>query len=448
MGISTAEAARRLGVSIRRIQALVNSGQLGAEKVSGVWLVDEESVDRRAKSVSKAGGRPVRGAGRNEARFTFMNREHEICEVVYDVRRREFTSLGEPIDGSRAPIGVSMSGRHVNLADFNRWWRGRGIPGTRVNIDRLLREAGVAVPEELLYRNLGLSLSDQYWIRPMGSGLEWRAVNFFHNGFDEMEMRTAPYVAGSSVPAHPSNTSDGNLEKTWVVRGGVRMLKKSGFRNNQEPYNEVVATSLHRRLLADDEYVNYTLEGQGLSACSLCANFISDEEEYIPAIYVQNALEAATGQVRGEYRHYLDCCDALGAAGVKESLDLMIVCDDILANTDRHFRNFGLVRNVETLECRPAPLFDSGSSLWCDLDESSLAKGVRSFASKQFYENPARQLLLVDDFSWFHASSLDGFSDEACSILEANDAIGGRLPYIRSALEWRIERMIDIAEWS
>ena len=126
----------------------------------------------------------------------------------------------------------------------------------------------------------------------------------------------------------------------------------------------------------------------------------------------------------------------------------MIVCDDLLANSDRHFRNFGIVRNVEMLECRLAPIFDSGTSLWCDVGFDALAHGERSFRSGQFYENPGRQLLLVEDFDWFDASRLDGFVDEVMGILEGNEALEAHLPFIRAALLWRIERMVDIAQWS
>ena len=444
--ISTSETARRLGVTVRRVQELVGSGQLEAEKVSGVWLVSSDSVEHRMKTVNKSGGRPRRGMGRNEQSFTLMNRTHEIADVVYGQARREFSHFGELIDGKRAPIGIAPAESSVSLPDFNRWWRGRGIPDTRDNVDQVLREAGAQVPEELLQRNLGLSLSDQYWIRPRGSGLAWGDVNFSHNDFEAVAQRTASVSARPEMRAHPANTSDGDLEKTWVVRAGKRMLLKSGRHNNQEPFNEVAATALHRRLLDDRDYVAYGLEGEGLNARSSCLNFVSDDEEYIPATYVMRALGESAG--RNEYQHYLACCESLGARGVKELLDRMIVCDDLLANFDRHFRNFGIIRNVETLECRPAPIFDSGSSLWCNINLDELEGGQRSFSSRQFYENPGRQLLLVDDYSWFNVSALDGFLDEAMAVLEQNEALEARLPFVRAALQWRLDRIIDIAEWS
>lgn len=445
--ITTDEAARRLGVSVRRVQELVRAGQLDGRKASGVWLVDETSVDRRAQSVNSKGGRPARGKGKSETAFTLMNRTHEIVRVVYSASRKEFTLVGPDVNCARAPLGLVTKRGTITLGDFNQWWRGRGIPQAREGLAGLLADAGVGVPEELIQRNLGLSLSDQYWIRPENSGLKWEDVNFFNNDFEKVSLATAGFAAdGKQAQARPDNTSDGNLEKFWACRRDARCLFKGGTRFDQEPYNEVVATALHKRVLRDGQYVAYWLEGERADALCGCKDFLTDQEEYVPAVYVERCLEQAAQ--RNSYEHYLACCESLGVAGAQAALDRMIVCDDILANCDRHFRNFGIIRNVETLECRCAPLFDSGSSLWFNVSTSELAAGEHSFSSKQFFESPAKQMMLVNDFSWLDVRALDGFADEAMEILSANEALAARLPYIRVALEWRVERMRNIAEWS
>ena len=445
--LTTKEAAERLCVSRSRVLELIRNGQLSARKLSGVWFIDEGSVDDRVRNVNKKGGRPRTGAGRNEARFTLMNRTHEVAELVYDEKKLEFTHIGNVSDPRRAPIGLADASGTIALADFNIWWRNRGIPRTRSGLARVLHEAGAHVPEELLYRNLGLSLSDQYWICPRGSGLAWEDVNFFGNDFEQVDAATAGFAGAlSTLHAHPDNTSDGNLEKKWVIRDGVRMLRKAGLRNSQEPFNEVVATALFRRLLAEGEYVRYSLDEEEPGPACLCESFLSDEEEYVPALYVMRALPQ--DNLTSDFDHYLACCEALGAEGVRGELERMIVCDDIMANTDRHFRNFGIVRNVETLECRPAPMFDTGTSLWCDVELAALERGETSFESKQFEASPARQMLLVEDMSWFDPGALEGFVDEAIEILSGDDAIANRIPYIRKALQHRVSRMISIAEWS
>ena len=66
----------------------------------------------------------------------------------------------------------------------------------------------------------------------------------------------------------------------------------------------------------------------------------------------------------------------------------MIVCDGLPANTDRHLRNFGFIRNTDTLEWRFAPLFDSGNSLRYDKDEGQVAANDRTFVSRPFEAPP------------------------------------------------------------
>lgn len=149
---------------------------------------------------------------------------------------------------------------------------------------------------------------------------------------------------------------------------------------------------------------------------------------------------------RSEYQHYVDCCHALGIEDVEAELARMIVCDDILANTDRHARNYGIVRNVETLKCRMAPIFDSGTSLWCAKSLYDLKRSDYSFEGKQFKSSPAKQLLLAGDLTWLDVSSLDGFVDEAMGILAQNERIEDRLPFIREALESRVRRIVTIRE--
>ena len=54
----------------------------------------------------------------------------------------------------------------------------------------------------------------------------------------------------------------------------------------------------------------------------------------------------------------------------------MITVDYLLVNEDRHQNNFGVIRNAETLEyLGPAPLYDSGTSLWSDKPTAMIGGG-------------------------------------------------------------------------
>ena len=51
----------------------------------------------------------------------------------------------------------------------------------------------------------------------------------------------------------------------------------------------------------------------------------------------------------------------------------MLVLDYIIANTDRHWNNFGVIRNADT-RCYIdiAPIYDSGTSMWVNESEKQI----------------------------------------------------------------------------
>ena len=69
--ISTKQAAQRLGVSGQRVRQLLEAGKLGGTHVSGVWIVDEQSVDDRIAMMSREAERVERRVKeRRERRHT------------------------------------------------------------------------------------------------------------------------------------------------------------------------------------------------------------------------------------------------------------------------------------------------------------------------------------------------------------------------------------------
>lgn len=435
-----AEAAQTLGVSERRARQLAENGTLKAKKTGGIWLVDDVSLAKRAALGPLKSGRPRKGASPYEHEFTWMNRTHALAQVIYDDRSHTFVTVGPLEDVARAPLGLADERGAIPPAVFDAWWRHRGIPEGRAGIDRILQEAGVSLSEELAVKSLGLSLSDQYWICPKDSGLRWKDVNFFTNDFGEFK----PNTHRPESLMHPDNTSEGELPKHWIVENDNRILLKGSGPTGQEPFNEVVATALYRRMMNPPLFVPYTLGAWHDRPVCRCKVFVADDEEYIPAVYVAAISDRPAH--RSEYQHYIDCCQKLGIADIEVFLSRMIVCDDLLANTDRHWRNFGLIRNVDTLRYRIAPIFDSGTSLWCAKTLTDLKRGDFSFPSKQFYANATRQFQLAD-LTWVNPSDLDGFLDEAMDILEPGTNFAERLPFIREGLAQRLERLTMICKY-
>ncbi len=53
--LTVEDASRRLGVGRARVNQLIRSGMLAAEKMGGIWLIDEQSVEARRNAASEGG---------------------------------------------------------------------------------------------------------------------------------------------------------------------------------------------------------------------------------------------------------------------------------------------------------------------------------------------------------------------------------------------------------
>lgn len=124
----------------------------------------------------------------------------------------------------------------------------------------------------------------------------------------------------------------------------------------------------------------------------------------------------------------------------------MLVFDYLLANTDRHFGNFGAIRNVKTLEWTgPAPVFDSGTSLWHDR-LTRVINPLEEIETKPFYTNVSRQMKLVSDFSWIPFEELKYLKDDIREIFVPTKFIDEeRIEVLLNAVTGRVEELQDMA---
>lgn len=98
----------------------------------------------------------------------------------------------------------------------------------------------------------------------------------------------------------------------------------------------------------------------------MCKNFANKTVEFIPAFDVVSSEKKRNDM--SEYESFISICGMHGleVEYVREFLEYQILTDFIINNTDRHFNNFGVLRDVNTLRyVGIAPIFDSGNSmLW------------------------------------------------------------------------------------
>lgn len=161
-------------------------------------------------------------------------------------------------------------------------------------------------------------------------------------------------------------TTNGMLPKAWryIKQDGIYLYKggTDGASNTgREPYCEFYASQIAEKMQLNA--VHYDLENwKGITA-SKCAIFTDVNTSYIPI------GRLVSGGIQKCLEHY----DSLGA-DFGEQLRSMIVFDALIYNEDRHFGNFGVLRDNHTGRIiAPAPIFDNGLSLLCFAGSRELA---------------------------------------------------------------------------
>lgn len=367
---------------------------------------------------------------------TLMHKRIPVADLELDEVTGFILKISKVYEEKHVPVGISCKKGVIDRRELNEWWTDRSIPASRSGLRHALEQLQISNSKALLVRCFGLSLSDQYWIKPDGEDITWDKVNFFENSFSEdigdVLFGEAKKVEGFSFSS-PDNTSDGCLKKRWKIIDGKRCLIKSGSNPfHQQPFNEAIATKVMEKL--NIPHVPYTLIWDKGLPYSVCEDFITAETELVPAWRILKTQKKSNNV--SVYQHFIHCCQELGVDDIEQSIDKMLVLDYIIANEDRHFNNFGLIRNAETLEWLGfAPIYDSGTSLGYD----KLPAQIRSQADitcKPFKKNHLDQLKLVTDFSWLDIDALQGIGETIRGILaveETKELIDER----------RIEAIID-----
>ena len=381
--------------------------------------------------------------------YTLMHKNICAADIEIDEDTGVISRIGDFYNKEHLPIGVVHTMQHKEIIDkaaLNKLWTGRSIPASRIGLDEALETLGIYNTEMLLTKCLGLSLSDHYWVRPASNDMTWEDVNFFDNDFSD---DIGDVLFGSSARSinfnysSPDNTSDGNLQKRWKIIDGKRCLIKSGaspFR--QEPFNEVIAALILGRLGIG--HIPYTLTWIDDKPYSVCDNFVTKGSELISAARLMQIRPKANDE--NSYLHFVNICQSSGI-DIVPMLDRMIVFDYIIANEDRHFGNFGLLRDPETLEwIGTAPIFDNGTSLWHDKLTPQIP--TAELVCKPFKRTHGEQLSLVTSFDWLDLSALDGIEDDIFNIFDdekAREYIDtDRAKTIAAQVRKRINRLSEI----
>lgn len=298
---------------------------------------------------------------------------------LYDTVLMKISLENKGLEGLAAEINwINKEQQHLLPLDMQlddkgivKWLERRIIPKNRQFVDEILKTLDLNPNDTKGIIDIckGLSLNDSYWIVPDGFKGTFEQYNLYENHFSEILSLVAYTGIGQSnrnFTTSPELTTNGALPKAWrLKRGGIYLYKggTSGAVNaGNEPYSEYYACQIAKKMGLNA--VQYNLENWKGILASTCKLFTSIDVSYIPIgrIITTGGLPAC-----------MDYYKELGEDALEE-LKSMLVFDAVIFNEDRHFGNFGILRDNHTGEIiSPAPIFDNGWSLFNFAMDSDIA---------------------------------------------------------------------------
>ena len=235
--------------------------------------------------------------------------------------------------------------------DVESWLRGRAIDTHRTN-SRLLKKALRLVSAddvELVLKVNASTITDSYWFRQDGANLKYEDVRFKDNSFDKLALNGDPDSFNQPYSPTPELTNIGSFEKCWRLTGGKWWMIKQG--NELERFSELFICRLGQALgfeMADYLPENGTIKSpdftDGASVNYEAADgIVGDDEDYVVN------FEAFWNLSPELAKQYLQ----------------IIYLDTLCFNMDRHTKNYGVLRDVESgAILRMAPNYDNNIALF------------------------------------------------------------------------------------
>lgn len=380
--------------------------------------------------------------------------EQEYMLRLYDMDLLAFSLAEQGIEGLKARL-LWVNEEHrpllpldMELSDAGvlKWLQKRVIPKNRAYVAEILKTLGLSVNDTrgIIDVCKGLSLNDSYWVVPRDFSGTFAQYNLYENRFSEILSLVAYTGIGQSDAAFttsPELTTNGMLPKAWrFMEGeGIYLYKGGTFgaaNTGNEPYSEFYAGQIAKAMGLNA--VPYELENWKGILASRCRLFTDIDTSYIPIgrIVREGGLKAC-----------LDYYEKLGPEAY-EQVKSMLVFDAVIYNEDRHFGNFGVLRdNRSGAVIGAAPIFDNGLSLFNfampedfkDLDSYARTRGTPYGVG---FETVCREVM--GPVQMRQLRKLIGFTFQRHPRLNLPD---DRLLAIERHLQKRVRQLLDLNSW-
>lgn len=371
-----------------------------------------------------------------------LNSEFNIIEKIYEIYNIDYA----PLSFKNAFYDKVTN----NEKALNEWYRGRGIPDWRKDIKSLLENLNIKSTDELLNKSYALSLSDQYWIKEENQeNLKWEDINFFTNDFKYKGYLNISLSSSSDNTEQvdlrsPNNTTDGMLQKAWIIENNKRVLVKGTFYSpKQEPLNEWLVSQICKKLNLD--FCNYRIDIIDNKIVSKCEDFINENQEIITAYDIFNSEKKDNNT--NDFEHYINILEKNGIEDGRKKVQDMFLIDYIVMNFDRHLKNYGIIRNVQNLKWeRVTPIFDTGEAMQCDkiVNEMNFYDGKCKFFTNTNMD--ISNLLKYIDLSNYDLNSLadipEMFKQKLVEYKDFTDMTNERIDKLYFGLSNRISNLM------
>lgn len=153
------------------------------------------------------------------ALYLLYHQEVKVAELLFDDFSGVLLNINKVYSEDHLPIRAKKSKR-----DFCSWWADRSVPNIRSK-----EVCPNTSPLLFLLDNLGLSLSDSYWVKPINSDYTWKTVNLYSNSFISSLLdpkSVLPNDITSEGKFSPMASTGGELPKWWIEKNDKRFLIK------------------------------------------------------------------------------------------------------------------------------------------------------------------------------------------------------------------------------
>ncbi len=270
----------------------------------------------------------------------------------------------EILEDNREIFPIELQNK-VNEETIISFLKARIIPKNRAYVTQILEAMNLNLNDTKGIIDIckGLSLVDSYWI-VQDNSLKFKDYNLFDNDFSEVLSLIAFTGYSSKIKdliTSPEFTTNGALPKAWrrinnkvyLYKGSTETWKMSntGF----EPYSEFYSSQLLK--IMDINHVEYDLKRWKNMLVSTCELFTTKDKSYIQAGSI-----ITSGRINDVYKYVKE-------NGYENQFADMILFDALTMNPDRHFGNFGFIRDNKTGKIIDfAPIFDNGENLLSKAD--------------------------------------------------------------------------------